>query len=85
MTTVAPPICTGCTHLTSGKLFDPAHPSDPAVCDAFPEAPGIPWDILLSKADHRKPFPGDNGTQFVPKSLKDVEYAEFLFEPEPAS
>ena len=85
MTSVAPPICTGFKHLTSGKLFDPAHPKDPAVCQAFPKAPGIPWDILLSKADHRKMYAGDHGLQFEPNTPKDAEYADFLFEPVPAS
>jgi hypothetical protein len=33
-----------------------------STCDAFPQ--GIPEDILLSKFDHSKPFPGDNGIQF---------------------
>jgi hypothetical protein len=70
LTTIAPPICSGCTHLR-GDLRDPR-------CDAFPG--GIPNEILLSKADHRKPFPGDNGIQFEPKSAKDAEYASFMFD-----
>lgn len=31
-------------------------------CKAFPE--GIPYDLLHSKFEHNKPYPGDNGIQF---------------------
>lgn len=70
MTTIAPPICGGCKHLTSPDLRDPK-------CDAFPA--GIPNEILLSRADHRKPFPGDNGIQYEPKDADDAKYADFIF------
>jgi hypothetical protein len=66
---LAPPICSGCTHLHS-DLID-------ATCTAFPD--GIPWDILLSKADHRQLFPGDHNLQFEPKSAEDEAYADMLF------
>jgi hypothetical protein len=45
-------------------------------CDAFS---GIPWEILLSKADHRQPYPGDKGIQFEPKDKGAADYAESLF------
>ncbi len=70
MTTIAPPICVGCKHLR-GDLRDPK-------CDAFPQR--IPVDILLSKADHRRPFEGDNGIQFEPESPDAAKYAASMFE-----
>lgn len=69
MTTVMPPICVGCTRL-KGTLDNPK-------CDAFPLA--IPADILLSKADHRQPYEGDNGIRYEPKTEADAQYAAFIF------
>jgi hypothetical protein len=69
MTSVVPPICGGCKHLV-GDLMNPK-------CAAFPS--GIPWEILLSKQDHRKPIPGDLGIQFDPKTDKDAAYAAMIF------
>jgi hypothetical protein len=72
MTSVAPPICGGCKNLTSPDLREPR-------CTAFPD--GIPNEILLSRADHRQPFAGDNGIRFDPKDADAAKYAEFIFEP----
>jgi hypothetical protein len=80
MTSVAPPICGGCTHLTGGILFDPKHPERPAVCDAFSTALGIPWDILLSKHDHREPYSGDHGILYDPKDKDAADYAKMIFD-----
>lgn len=72
MTTVVAPICYGCTHKR------PDGPNHELTCDAFPG--GIPWDILLSKVDHRKPFAGDGGIAFDPRTPDDAEYAKYIFD-----
>jgi hypothetical protein len=40
------------------------HGTHPPTCDAFPQR--IPVDIRLMYADHRLPYPGDNGIHFEP-------------------
>ena len=75
MTSQASPICGGCRHLVRDDdrpLFDPK-------CGAFPA--GIPWEILLSHADHRQPFPGDKGIRFDPEDKEAAAYSEWMFEP----
>ena len=69
MTSYATPICAGCKHLV-GTLMDPR-------CAAF--ADGIPWPVLLSEVDHRKPTAGDNGIVFAAQTPKDAEYADRTF------
>ncbi len=54
MTTVPVPICYSCAHLAGQGAG--------MTCTAFPE--GIPDEILNSEADHRLPYPGDNGITF---------------------
>ena len=34
------------------------------LCKAFPS--GMPEALRYNKHDHKKPYPGDNGIQFVP-------------------
>ena len=48
----ANPICNTCKHRPKGAV----------TCRAFPQ--GIPKDILFRRADHTKPYPGDNGIQY---------------------
>lgn len=54
MTSIPAPICFSCSHIYLE--------TDAPACDAFPN--GIPMSILLSEADHRLPYPGDNGILF---------------------
>jgi len=51
------PLCNSCAHLERSE-------SSLGTCRAFPR--GIPKEIFLGKADHRKPFPGDHGIRFEP-------------------
>jgi hypothetical protein len=42
-------------------------------CDAFPD--GIPDAIIRSHVDHRQPYAGDQGLQFLAKSPEAAERA----------
>ncbi len=53
MTTMAAPMCYYC------RRFHADH----FGCEAFPQ--GVPDLIMFGDADHRKPFPGDNGLRFA--------------------
>lgn len=76
MTSIAPPICYGCKHLVPTSEFE-------LKCTAFPQ--GIPNEIVLSKHDHRTPFPGDHGVRFEAKTPEDAEYAANMFDRVPAA
>ena len=71
MTSIAAPICAVCIHLL-GDLRDPK-------CAAFPA--GIPTEILLSKVDHRGPYPGDMGIVFGAEDAAGERYADMIFAP----
>lgn len=71
MDIIAPPICVDCK-----RLHKPVYGKWGLFCDAFPE--GIPDAIKTSRADHRQPFPGDRGIQFVPKSEAAAEDAAHI-------
>ena len=52
---IGPPICYNCTHQDQEDHFK---------CTAFPKR--IPKAIIESRANHRKPYPGDNGVLYDP-------------------
>jgi hypothetical protein len=56
-------ICWACRHLKDIGAITPDG-IETGACSAFPK--GIPLDIFADGADHREPFPGDNGIQFAP-------------------
>lgn len=55
MTSIMAPICMWCAH------FERDAPG--LHCSAYTD--GIPDEIITSRVDHRKPYTGDNGVQFV--------------------
>ncbi len=62
-----PPVCVFCRHYNVG-----AGPGEPD-CVAFAE---IPDPIFRGEFDHRRPFPGDNGTRFELEPAFEADYAE---------
>lgn len=56
MTSPTQPLCWTCKHLNEN--------APGMTCAAFPD--GIPEPIILSDADHKKPYKGDNGIQYEP-------------------
>ena len=53
------PQCNKCKYHHSGEF----------TCDVYPDR--IPDEILLNKADHRNPYPGDHGIRFEPLEEED--------------
>ena len=68
MTTRAAPLCMWCRRYIRSTWSDFA-------CQAFPE--GIPDQIITNQADHRQPYPGDNGLLFDPENPGDPQFDPF--------
>lgn len=60
---ITPPICVNCKRLRPAR-----YGAWGLFCDAFPDGGGIPDAIKSSEADHRQPFVGDHGLQFLARS-----------------
>ena len=64
--------CLGCRHFRGIGDTAPVgegelEPDPPLVCDAFPE--GIP-DAITEGRDHSKPYRGDRGIRFEPRTME---------------
>ena len=69
MTSRPPPQCLTCQHLRlppdGGP--EPTWPNGTGSCDAFPATvDAIPSEIWWNRADHRQPYPGDQGIRWEP-------------------
>lgn len=69
-----PPLSDGAT--AGGEDFGPL------TCDAFPG--GIPSEIWQGKADHRRPYSGDNGLRWAP-AAEGVTFPAYALAPEARS
>ena len=58
------PLCLTCKHFLDavGPEDEEGERTGPLGCTAFPD--GIPIEILESRHDHHKPFPGDQGIRY---------------------
>lgn len=60
--------------LSCGRFTSPLDGAPERTCTAFPG--GIPPVVWGNKADHRRPFAGDNGLMWTP-AADDVEFPEW--------
>jgi len=67
-TTAFSDVCTDCKNLDKDITT--------RTCKAFPD--GIPSKIWMGENDHRKPYPGDHGIQFVSSTPKQDETAQYV-------
>jgi hypothetical protein len=63
--TIPAPMCVYCKRLAPGGRLH---------CEAYPD--GIPQEIVMSEVDHRKPYKGDGGKQFVAYAKSDEQVVE---------
>jgi hypothetical protein len=75
---VGEPICYYCRRYRGNR---PGYPPQSFTCDAFPA--GIPAAIIESKADHRHPYPGDQGLRFIATDAEAERVAAELLAPPP--
>lgn len=74
MTSFAGPfLCLYCERFAGTQIIGPA---DTVTCSAYPD--GIPAAIVNNEADHRQPYPGDNGLRFRALSRRARERADAL-------
>lgn len=64
MTTIREPACYRCAHFVVKSDYDPKN--ETGKCKAFKN--GIPRAIFFRGNDHTKPFAGDGGIRFTPKT-----------------
>jgi hypothetical protein len=67
-------MCLKCAHFSEDEDGQP-------FCEAFGGPP--PLEIFQDGADHRLPFPGDNGVTFMPKGPVDQAFLDRFDTQEP--